>query len=95
MSQSSSGGDPSFVSKNVRGISAAREFNRLLTHARAQFIKNPNLHAIMIQETNVRGREKIEEYKKSAARLKILMVGGHIVTYQKTRPTERGAVQQS
>ena len=32
----------------------------------------------MIQETNVRGREKIEEYKKSAARLKILMVGGHI-----------------
>ena len=32
----------------------------------------------MIQETNIRGSEKIEAYKASAARLKILMVGGHV-----------------
>ena len=49
-------------------ISAVKEFGRLLTHARAQFVKNPNLHAIMIQETNIRGREKIDAYKKVAAR---------------------------
>ena len=72
------GPNPSFVSKNVRGISAAKEFGRLLRHAQARFTKDPNLHAIMIQETNIRGKEKIEEYKKVAARAKILMIGGHM-----------------